>query len=190
MSERQPREVLFRSQKCPICKENALNLTQNEVEVEFYGPAILLTALCENCKFTYRDVLLLTSSEPSVMKIKVKNEELNAKVIKSSTATILIPELKVKVTPGPASEGYITTIEGVLNRIEEAASLMLSSLKGLKKENCKKFLEALQKAKSGEKEFTFIIKDPYGKSVIIPKKENVIKRKLSKKEVKKLGKSA
>jgi zinc finger protein len=186
MSGSQSKEVLFSNQKCPICKENALNLIQKEYEIELYGPAILLTALCENCKFAYRDVLLLTSSEPNVMKLKVTSEELNAKIVKSSTATILIPELKIKITPGPASEGYITTIEGILNRIEEAAKLILSSLKGLRKERCKKFLEEIQKAKDGKKIFTFIIKDPYGKSAIIPKKENVIKRKLSKKEIEKL----
>ncbi len=188
MSESSAGEAIFRNQKCPICKEDTLNLTQKEYEIEFYGPAILLTALCERCKFTYKDVLLLTSSEPSIMKLKVTSEELNATVVKSSTATILIPELKTKITPGPASEGYITTVEGVLDRIEEAAWLMLSSLKGLKKEKCIKFLEGLQKAKNGEKEFTLIIKDPYGKSIIIPKKGKVVKRKLSKKEIEKLMK--
>jgi|YelNatPaOPRAMG01_1025707.scaffolds.fasta_scaffold53074_4 zinc finger protein len=188
MSESSIGEAVFRNQKCPVCKENTLNLTQKEYGIEFYGPAILLTAFCENCKFTYRDVLLLTSSEPSAMKLKVTSEELNATVAKSSTATILIPELKAKITPGPASEGYVTTVEGILNRIEEAAWLMLSSLKGLKKEKCVKFLEKLQKAKKGEEEFNFIIKDPYGKSIIIPKKGKVVKRKLSKREIKKLMK--
>ncbi|MBS7658755.1 MAG: ZPR1 zinc finger domain-containing protein [Candidatus Bathyarchaeia archaeon] len=189
MENKSSNEVIFRNQKCPICKENTFNVTQKEYEIEFYGPVILLTALCEKCSFTYRDVLLLTSSEPSIMKLKITNEELNATIIKSSTATILIPELKVKITPGPASEGYITTVEGILNRIEDVALSMLSSLKGLKREKCMKFLEELQKARNGEKEFTFIIKDPYGKSIIIPKKKDkVIKRRLSKKEIEKLTK--
>lgn len=182
-------EYCFYDQKCPVCKENTLTLIQQEREIELYGPILLSTASCRNCGFRHKDVLPLTIGEPSAVKIRIaKGEDLNLKVVRSSTATVVIPELKAKIAPGPASEGYITTVEGVLNRIEEAGRLLLTSLKGARKEKCKRFLKELGEAKKGEKPFTLIIKDPYGKSAVIS--ERAERRKLTKREIENLRKGA
>ena len=44
--------------------------------------------------------------------------DLDARVIRSSSGTLRIPELGVDIEPGFASESYISNVEGVLDRVE------------------------------------------------------------------------
>ena len=44
-------------------------------------------------------------------------DDLNSRVIRSTSGTIRIPELGIDVEPGSISDSYVTNIEGVLDRI-------------------------------------------------------------------------
>ncbi len=86
-------------------------------------------------------------------------------VIKSSTAKIEIPELGITIEPGPSAQAYISTVEGVLYRVLEV-------LEAYPMENRVKYerkKEEVMNAINGESRFTFILEDPYGNSLIIPK---------------------
>ena len=47
-------------------------------------------------------------------------DHVNARVVRSSSCTVRISELGLEVTPGSSSTGYISNVEGVLDRFSSA----------------------------------------------------------------------
>ena len=93
------------------------------------------------------------------------------RIVKSSTATVKIPTFKITITPGPASIGYISNIEGLLNRVKE----ILESQRDTAEENsakktAKNLLKKLWKATLGDVKVKIIIEDLSGNSAIISDK--------------------
>jgi zinc finger protein len=84
--------------------------------------------------------------------------------------TIKIPELGVEITPGPACEGFVSNIEGVLDRIERVVEAALRWSEGEEKENARALLSRIAQARKGALPFTLILEDPSGNSAIISEK--------------------
>lgn len=99
---------------CPNCRKNTLSVSIVRI-TEFFPEGILeVTFGCEGCNYRSHDVFPAVSSEPCRLMLKVENEEdLNARVAVSSSATVSIPELKAKIKPGPGAQGYISNVEGI-----------------------------------------------------------------------------
>lgn len=117
---------------------------------------------------------------------KIKNEkELSARVIRASTGTIRIPELGTIIEPGPASQAFVTNVEGVVTNILEVAETARKWAQTEdEKKNCDSAIENIKRAKSGELPFTLIIEDPFGNSMIIAKDQSKVKvEELTEKEV-------
>ena len=104
-------------------------------------------------------------------------KDLTVKVVKSSNATVKIPQLGLEVTPGSQSQGYIANVEGVLERIQDAL-LGIEQMKPEKKQKIKELLEKIAKMRNAKEMFTLIIEDPSGNSKIISDKAK--KEKLKK----------
>jgi zinc finger protein len=108
-------------------------------------------------------------------------------VLKSNSCFLKIPELGVEVKPGPASQSYLTNIEGVLLRIEEAALTLQGDSQTEQRRN--HFLSRLREAKEGRLPFTLILKDPRGNSAIVSNKPGKVEsRILTEKEIEELEK--
>lgn len=109
--------------------------------------------------------------EPSRIIVKVEEpDDINHIVVRSSHATVKIPELGVTITPGPYAQGVVTTIEGFLHRAKEVVEFLASD--ELSNEQVQRCLETLSKliaAIDGKLKFTFIIEDPSGLSAVVPK---------------------
>jgi zinc finger protein len=86
------------------------------------------------------------------------------------TATIKIPELGVQIDPGPACQGFVTNIEGVLDRIENIVRGALIWAENEERENAITLLDQIARARLGAMPFTLIIEDPSGNSAIISEK--------------------
>lgn len=129
--------------------------------------------------------MTLTEKEPVVLTAKVNSiEDLKIRVIKSGTATIKIPEFGATITPGPDSEGYISNVEGVLQRVEDALTFMLSSTEGSKLKKGEKLLKNIREAKETKPHFTLIIRDPFGNSALTSSNPGKLKtRRLTKREL-------
>ena len=85
-----------------------------------------------------------------------------------------IPELGVKVEPGPKSEGYVTNIEGVLTRFEDAVKKALNLFDDVEsQENAKNTLNNIRELKKGNGTATLIIQDPFGQSNIVSEKVEI-----------------
>ena len=178
--------IYMKKLTCPVCGERSLDLTLTTKKVPYFGDVLILSTFCKNCKFKHNDVFPVEIKQPTCYELKVKNkEDLNVKVVRSSSGTIEIPELGVKIEPGPAAQGFITNVEGILLRVEEvlnAQRVLSKNEKTLRKVD--ELLGRISLARDGKFKFTIRIKDPFGNSALIGR--GVKKKKLTQKEVKKL----
>ena len=171
--------------RCSNCDSEGLVTNDTEYNVDNFGSVLLNVTSCPHCGYKHTDVLPLTNREAVSLRVHVNSlEDLDIKVIKSGTATIAIPEFKATITPGPYSEGYITNVEGVLEKIEDALTFMLSSADGERLRKGERMLKKIRNAREKKPGFTLTIEDPLGNSGLVAADQSKIaKRKLTKKEL-------
>jgi zinc finger protein len=159
--------------------------SQTEYQVEHFGSVLLSVATCQRCGYRHTDVITLTEREPIALTARIDSvEDLKMRVIKSGTATVSIREFGATITPGPYSEGYISNVEGILERIEDALTFMLTTAKDKRLKKGEKMLKQIRMARDANPRFTLVIKDPFGNSAIVsPNVRKVKKRKLTKREL-------
>ncbi len=156
-------------------------------DIPYFGEVMYISAKCE-CSFRFADTMILSSKEPVSYELLVETpEDLNARVIRSTSGTIRIPEMGIVIEPGTVSESYITNIEGILQRVED---VLITASKWVQEDNEKfsrsqELLCMLEEVIEGKKKITVIIEDPLGNSAILSKKATITK--LSKEEAEKLN---
>ncbi|MEM2897391.1 MAG: ZPR1 zinc finger domain-containing protein [Candidatus Bathyarchaeia archaeon] len=165
--------------RCPLCGKDELTLNELEYNVKYFGKVILLTEICKSCGFKHSDVYPLSSKEPCLIKARIECvEDLSMKVVRSSSATIKIPEFGISVYPGPSSNGFISNVEGFLERIEEVIGFLRStSNDSEKKKRCDELIEKIRRAKDGKIRFTIVIEDLTGNSAIISENSSKVEMK-------------
>lgn len=171
---------------CPVCgAKEAAKSTMKIDNIPYFGEIMESLVVCGACGFKHNDVICLDQDEPSEYKIKINNKNLNTRVVKSQSATMMIPDFGLKVEPGPKSEGFISNVEGVIVRFQE----VLKSVDQLfddeeSKKNAKKILSQLDELLNGKTEAILILKDPFGQSKILDLKAE--KRLMSEDEIENL----
>jgi zinc finger protein len=156
---------------CPLCHEELIISWQSD-EIPYFGEVMYITAACD-CSFRFADTLILTQKEPMRYELLVEDlEDLNSRVVRSTSGTIRIPELGIDVEPGSISESYITNIEGILDRI---LNVVITATKWCEDDEEKQLhgLEIqniLRDAIEGQRQITVVIEDPFGNSAIISEK--------------------
>lgn len=171
--------TVIEKERCPICFQKALTLREEELDIPFFGKTFVFSMTCGNCSFKKEDVEAAEQKEPCKITFTVENEkDINVRVVKSSEATVRIPQLKMEVTPGPASEGYISNIEGLLNRFEKIIRDEQDSTEDEDvRKHAKKLLKKIWDIKTGSEKLKIIIEDPSGNSAIISERAEVKKLK-------------
>ena len=171
MKEENELEGNFEHQPCPLCHEKSLILTEREIEVPYFGKVYLFSMTCNNCKYHKADVEAIDKKEPVKYEFEISSEEdMKVRVVKSSEAVVKLPHIAT-ITPGPASQGYVTNIEGILNRVKyqiESAKEMEED--DVDKKKAKNLLKKLTKIAWGQEMQKLIIEDPSGNSAIISDK--------------------
>jgi len=94
-------------------------------------------------------------------------EDLTVRVVRSMSASIEIPELGVRIDPGPTCQGFVSNIEGVLDRIVQAVGSAIVDGDTEERENARLLLEKIARVKCGELPVTVILEDPNGNSAIV-----------------------
>jgi len=104
--------------------------------------------------------------------VQVKEpKDLSIRVVRSTTGTIRIPELGMAIEPGTACEGFITNIEGVISRFEEAMEVILADPENEgEREAALRAKGALAAAREAAFPFTVILDDPAGNSMLVSDK--------------------
>ncbi|MGB9938020.1 MAG: ZPR1 zinc finger domain-containing protein [Methanobacterium sp.] len=171
---------------CPVCgSTGTVDLISKTEEIPYFGEIMESTIICSNCGYKHSDTICLEQKEPVRYSMYIRKNNLNARVVKSQTATVSIPELGLKVEPGTKCQGYVSNIEGILNRFEDAVNTALRFVEDKEsKNNALKILEEIEKVKNGEIEVEIIIEDPFGHSTILH--EDASSRKLTEEEIKRL----
>jgi zinc finger protein len=161
----------MKDQQCPVCGKSALSLTEAESEVPFFGKLFLFSMTCSACKYHKADVEASDQKEACKYVFEVKGrEDLQVRVIKSSEATVQFERVG-SIEPGPASEGYITNVEGLIKRIKE----QIEKVRDLEedeeaKKKAKNLIKKLQNVLWGGEKLKITITDPSGNSAIISEK--------------------
>jgi len=158
-------------QECPICHKKTLTLTEGGSEVPFFGKMYIFSMSCESCNYHKADVEAAEKHDPAKWSIEISGEaDLKTRIVKSSTGTVKIPFVTT-IESGPASNGYVTNIEGIINRVKKILEdLRDNSEDKAERKKAKNILKKLQKVIWGEEKLKIIIEDPEGNSAIISEK--------------------
>ncbi|MBT3721485.1 ZPR1 zinc finger domain-containing protein [archaeon] len=161
---------ILEGQPCPMCSKKTLTLREITREIPYFGMSFVFSMDCSECDYHMADVELESDGKAIKQTIEIESEEdLNIRVIKSSTATIKIPRL-VEITPGPISNGYITNVEGILNRIKKIIESKRDDEDKSIRKKAKNQLKKIQKVIWGREKITLTITDPKGNSAIVSDK--------------------
>ena len=160
---------------CPGCNKAAHMLVQM-VNIPHFKQVIVTTAHCDICGYTTNDVK--TGGEvPKLGKkiwLRVKDaKDLGRDILKSETCLLKIPECRVEVTPGTMG-GKFTTVEGLVTQIRDDLKgsifdageddVSTDSMPSDKKQEWGTFFAQLDRAVTGEIQYTILMEDPLGNS--------------------------
>jgi len=159
-------------ERCPMCGEKKLTLIEDEQDIPYFGKTFIFSMQCAACGFLRSDVESAETKEPCRITFKVEKEaDLKVRLVKSSEAKVIIPELKAEMVPGDCSIGFVTNVEGMIDKFEK---IIQDEKKAAEddddtavKTKAKNLLKKIWNVKCGEGSLTIIIEDPSGNSAII-----------------------
>ncbi|MCH2428656.1 MAG: ZPR1 zinc finger domain-containing protein, partial [Candidatus Thalassarchaeum sp.] len=137
-----------------------------------FGEYTQITLCCDNCGWKHTDFIPSEGVLPGFWSLTIDDpERLNATVVRSSSCTVRIPEFDVEVIPGSSSSGFITNVEGLVNRFMDAIGTIVRSVSsnedGDNSGEALALLEKLANVKSGLGSVTIELLDPRGRSQIV-----------------------
>lgn len=161
---------------CPVCSQKSLMLSEREQEIPYFGRVLIFSMTCAGCKFHKADVECVDEKEPSRSAIEVSGpEDMAIRVVKSSQGSVKIPYV-ADIEPGVASNGYVTNIEGLLQRVKHQVEVIRDTEEDdAAVQKAKAMIKKINKCVWGEEKLKIIIDDPTGNSAIISDKAVVQK---------------
>ena len=156
------------------------------LDLPYFGDALQTTVLCLDCGFRHADVLLTREGAPTRHTFRVGDaKDLRARVVRSSSATVRVPEIRAVMEPGPRSEAFISNTEGVLHRFRDIFGFLARNANtGRRRHAAERSLDRLAAMIEGREPFTIVLEDPFGNSAILHEDSEV--RPLTAREVRSL----
>lgn len=162
---------------CPICNsEQGLTLSVHTSEIAYFGEHTEMTLVCHQCGWRNTDFIPSEGKKPSAWSLIIDKPELmTTRVVRSSSCTVKIVELGLEVEPGDNATGYISNVEGVLNRFADAIAMIQRSAirdgeEELEKvESCQELIDRIARIKEGRESVELLLLDPNGHSQILHK---------------------
>ena len=152
---------------CPTCNTEIEYLYTTE-NIPYFSDILIISAICPSCGYRFVDTQMLKHGEPVRYVYRTTTQDdLAVRVVRSMSASIEIPELGVRIDPGPTCQGFVSNIEGVLDRIVQAVGSAIIDGDSEERENAHLLLEKIARVKCGELAVTFILEDPSGNSAIV-----------------------
>ncbi len=175
--------------RCPICNKSGLEVKSTLYSVPYFNQLAMFMIRCPHCNFTHNDVFTTEQRAPSRWTLLVNSEDLlRARVVRSSSGTIRLPDFGISIEPGPNADSFITNVEGVLQRTRPVVETAIRFAE-LPEEKARgaEILVLIDRAIEGEMDFTIVIEDPAGVSAILPDDMSKVKREeLTREEASKL----
>jgi zinc finger protein len=156
---------------CPACG-NEIRIIHHHLEIPHFPDLLLVAIACEACGYRHTDTIILGEGAPVRWTVRVEEPgDLAIRVARSTTGTIEIPELGLRVEPGTACEGFVTNIEGVLYRFEQALETILANPENEdERAAALKVAETIAAAREVAFPFMVILDDPAGNSALVSEK--------------------
>jgi zinc finger protein len=140
---------------------------------------LIMSTFCTSCGYRHNDVILVDQKDPVKITFVASGEEdLKVRVIRSSYASIRIPEIGVSIDPVTSGESFVSNVEGLLFRVINIMSQLLRD----SPENREEILERLKmigRMRNGLERITIIIEDPTGNSAIVSERARVERGKFN-----------
>jgi zinc finger protein len=167
------------NQECPICNKNTLTLMEAEREIPYFGLAYLFSMNCSNCNYHKADIEFDQEQEPCKYELEISCEEdLKIRIVKSSNANIKLGRI-ASVEANEGSNGYITNVEGIINRIQKIIEFARDNAEDdSERKQAKSHLKKIRNVLWGSDSIKLVIEDLSGNSAIISDK--AVKTKLKK----------
>jgi zinc finger protein len=177
---------------CPIClAEGKLMMRALSTEIPYFGEHTQVTLLCDECGWRQTDFIPADGAKPGGWSICIDEASvLSARIVRSSSCTVCIPELDLEVHPGSSNAGYVTNVEGLLVRFGEVVDLIARDLlqegDSSAIERCRELSDSIAAVKNGDfsQPVNIVLLDPRGHSQILH--ENAEARELSGEELARL----
>jgi zinc finger protein len=155
---------------CPCCNTEIEYLYKTE-NIPYFSDILIISAVCPACGYKFVDTQLLKHNDPARYTVKIEAvDDLAIRVVRSMSASIEIPELGVRIDPGPVCQGFVSNVEGVLDRIATVVNMALRGGTDEEKENAKALLADIARVKAGSYPVALILEDPSGNSALITDK--------------------
>ena len=166
---------------CQQCSTDGITMLTSSSEIPYFGEYTQITLCCDNCGWKHTDFIPSEGVLPGFWSLTIDDpERLNARVVRSSSCTVRIPEFDVEVIPGSSSSGFITNVEGLVNRFMDAIGTIVRSVSsnedGDNSGEALALLEKLANVKSGLGSVTIELLDPRGRGQIVH--DQAVKREL------------
>ena len=177
-------------QSCPICgNENSLKMMAHSSEIPYFGEHTQITMSCNSCGWRVTDFIPAEGKKAGLWTLIVSStEHISSRVVRSSSCTVRIAELGLEVTPGSSSTGYISNVEGVLDRFASAIGTIRRQADVENDEDtktkCDELLSKIDMVKSGKLVVTLELLDPVGHSQILH--EEAVSSEISDEDAKEL----
>ena len=167
---------------CPFCNTKNLVLLDIKKEIPFFGTCFIFSMDCKNCNYHKSDIEREKEHEATRHTIDVtKEDDMKVRVVKSSTASIKISHIG-SIEAGPASNGYVTNIEGILNRMKVQIEQVRDNEEEEEevRKKAKNLVKKLTRIMWGQDSCKLTLEDPSGNSAIISDKAAVEKLSVKK----------
>ena len=160
-------------QACPMCfTDGSVTMMVNVHEIPYFGEHTELTLSCRECGWRKTDFLAGEDNTPTKWETPIDIDTISARIVRSSSCTVRVEELDLEVEPGIAADGYVSNVEGVLNRfISAIRMLQRQALEDEVHEDaskCEDYIARLLSSMSDENsKLTLVLLDPMGNSKIL-----------------------
>jgi len=170
MTEEQPVSAMG-GQECPFCREKTLTLSEQEREIAYFGKVYLFSMSCSSCKYHKSDVECADHHDPARYTLEVTSaEDMSIRIVKSSEATVKIAHIG-SIEPGEAANGYISNVEGILQRMKHAIEIAKETAEDDDEANkARNLIKKINRVVFGDEKIKIVIEDPTGNSAIISEK--------------------
>lgn len=170
---------------CPSCNKKSLRVTNIVISIPYFGEVLDFTIFCDSCGYKRSDIMPIEIKEPTRYSFHIESAcDISTRIIKSSTCTIRIPDFGITIEPGPLSEGYISNIEGLFQRISNVITMGMRMGKDEERKNGQEIIDRIAKLIEGQEKACVIFEDPLGYSAIASDKAVI--ESLSEEEIKNL----
>ena len=157
---------------CVVCTHQGLAMLAHTEEIAYFGEHTQVTLPCPGCGWRQTDFIPAEAREGNCQSFLIRSaEDLSVRVIRGSACTVRLLELDLEVRPGSHSTGYVSNIEGVLNRFQEVIDMV--ARQAVEEGEMDAITElaqltaAMQEIRDGEREVTLQMLDPCGHSMVL-----------------------